>query len=76
MSSVSKEQWIEHQSHPVTKAINEAFKERIVDIKDQIVASTDPDFDRFLKGMIWAYNEALEAKPDFIDDSEESSDEV
>jgi hypothetical protein len=40
-------------------------KERIEETKEQIV---DPnsinDRDRFLKGMIWAFNEVLEAKPE------------
>lgn len=31
-----------------------------------IVSSTDSDYDRFVKGMIWAFNEVLEAKPDSI----------
>ena len=70
MSNVSKEQWIEWKSHPVTRALKEASKERIEEIKDQIVASTDPDYDRFLKGMIWAYNEVSQAKPDLIDEGD------
>ena len=75
MSNVSKEHWIEHQNHPVTKALKLAIYERITEAKDQIVASSDPDHDRFLKGMIWAFNEVLEAKLDLIDESEET-DEV
>lgn len=70
---LNRELWLEWQNHPVTKANNEAILERIAEVKDQIVASTDADFDRFLKGMIWAFNEVLEAKPDLIDDEEETN---
>ena len=71
MSNVNKEQWIEHQNHPVTRALKQAIYERIEEAKDQIGASSDPDDDRFLKGMIWAFNEVLEAKLDLTDESED-----
>ena len=76
MSLVTKEHWDEWLNHPVTNALHEAFKERIEEIKDQIVISRDPEYDKILKGMIWAYHEALQAKPDLIDESEETENEI
>lgn len=70
-SAVSKELWEEWASHPVTEAVRLAIKDRIGDSKDEIVNSTNPDFDRFLKGMIWAFNEVLDFKPDFTEESED-----
>ena len=72
-SAISKELWVDHQNHPVTKALKQACLERIEEIKDQIVSSRDGEYDMFLKGMIWAQNEVFDAKPDLIEDSEESN---
>jgi hypothetical protein len=41
-----------------------AVSERIEDCKDQIVGSNDPDFDRFLKGMVRAFTEILNVRVD------------
>ena len=77
---LNKELWHEHLSHPVTKAIKDIIAERIAESKDAIVASSDAEFDRFVKGMIWAFNEVLEIKPDLIDEKldneEDQNDEV
>lgn len=79
MPNVTREEWQEWQNHPATLAIKEAIVERIAESKDKIVHSTDPDFDRFIKGMIWAFHEVLEARPEVIidevnDDSEDAAD--
>lgn len=48
-----------------------AVKQRVEDTKNELISSSDPDYDRFLKGMIWAYQELiavkLEETPDLID---------
>lgn len=75
MKNVSKQDWIEWRNHPVTENRDEAIKERIKELTEQILGSTDPEFDRFVKGMVWAYNEVLNTKPDFIDE-ELSEDEI
>ena len=74
MQNVSKEQWREWRDHPVTVVLGESIKIRVEEAKDQIVGSTDPDFDRFAKGMIWAFREVLEFEPDLT--LEESNVEI
>mgnify|MGYP001587215837 FL=1 len=70
----NKEQILEWQNHPVTLALKEAVVQRINDCKDELSdPSSDNDRDRFLKGMIWAFQETLEAKPDL---EEETIDEI
>lgn len=72
---MTRELWLEWVNHPVTLAVNEAVKQRINESKDQLAnPDSDSDRDRFLKGMIWAFSEVLDAKPDIID--EEFVDEV
>lgn len=44
--------------------------ERVNEAKDHIVISDDPDYDRLIKGMIRAFYEILEWKPELIDDEE------
>lgn len=76
---LGKELWQAWLQNEVTQERNRSIQERIDGCKDQIVSSTDPDHDRFLKGMIWAFNEVLEAKPDSIvalEELEENQDEV
>lgn len=51
-------QW---KSHPVTKLLNEAIQERIEDAKEQLVASSNYEFDQFVRGMIKAFRDVLEA---------------
>ena len=64
---------MEWRESPVTRALKEAVLERIKDAKDQLADPfTDPKFDLVLKGMIRAFNEVLEAKPDLIDEGEDS----
>jgi hypothetical protein len=49
--------------------------ERIQEAKDQLSdPNSDPDRDRFLKGMIWALREVLEVEPQIT--IEEDSNEV
>lgn len=42
----------------------QAVSQRVEDTKDQIIGSHDPDYDRFLKGMIWAYKEIMQVRVD------------
>ena len=71
MPNVTKEEWLEWKNHPVTIAQNSAVRDRIEEATEQILGSFDPDFDRFLKGMVRAFNEVLEAKPDIIEEDNE-----
>ena len=76
MPSVNKQQWLEWRENPVTRALKESVTERIEEAKDQLSDPyADPKFDLVLKGMIRAFNEVLEAKPDLIDEGD-FSDEV
>ena len=74
MLNVSKEQWLEWRDHPVTRVLNKSVDVRIDEAKEQIVGSTDPEFDRFAKGMSWAFREVLEFEPDLL--QEESKVEI
>ena len=71
MPSVSKQEVQEWRNHPVTLEVMAAVKQRVEDTKNELISSSDPDYDRFLKGMIWAYQELiavkLEETPDLID---------
>ena len=73
--TINREQYIEWRDHPVTVAIKEAINLRIQESKDELSSPlSDPDRDRFLKGMIWAFKEVLEVEPDYP--IEEMLDEV
>lgn len=65
MSEVTQEDWLQWVNHPVTVEIQKAVRERIQESKDQLAdPNSDADRDRFLKGMIWAFGEVLDAKPE------------
>lgn len=67
---------MEWRENPVTAALKEAVRERIEDAREQLADPfADPKYDLVLKGMIRAFNEVLEAKPDLIEEGEDS-DEV
>lgn len=49
--------------------MQEAVKERILGAKDQLSdPNSDSNRDRFLKGMIWAFNEVLDMEPNLMDE--------
>ena len=72
--SVNKEQVLEWLSHPVTLLQKEVVAERVSEAKEYIVVSDDPNYDRLIKGMIRAFYEILEWKPELT--TEEDIDEV
>lgn len=78
MQKLNREQWLEWRNHPVTEALNQAIKERIQETKDQLSdPDSSPERDRLLKGMIWAFEVILNAKPDLLDALfQEEQDEV
>ena len=57
---ISREQVNEWESHPVTAALRFAVRERIQEASDKVMMSSDPDFDRFIKGMVHAFKEVLD----------------
>ena len=59
MESVSKEEFMDWKSNHVTKAVFAVIDERISDAKDILggTAGDDPVADRYLVGMIRAFNE-------------------
>ena len=63
MRPVTPSEWREWTRHPVTEAQKQAIQERIEEVKNQIVASNDADYDRVLKGMIIAYQHVLGLEP-------------
>lgn len=66
---------MEWKNHPVTLEVQEAVKQRIVEVKDELASPlSDAERDRFLKGMVWAFNEVVEIKPEIS--NEEFVDEV
>jgi hypothetical protein len=65
---VTKEQLVAWRNHPVSQALIKAALSRIEEAKDQIVGSTDPDFDRIIKGVIRGHSEHLDV---YFDDDPE-----
>ena len=65
MPKLSKDQWLEWRNSPVTDAVYLAVQNRMDEAKEIIVHSSDPDLDRVMKGMIRAFYEVLDLKPDF-----------
>lgn len=59
---VTKEEFLDWKTNPVTQEVFRVIEERVTDAKD-ILASTagdDPVADRYLVGMIRAFNELKE----------------
>jgi hypothetical protein len=50
--------------------------ERVAESKEVLVSSDNPDFDRFIKGMIRAYKEVLEFEIEFATEEELDDSEV
>lgn len=71
MQPVSREKFQEWLENHVTRAHQEAVRRRIDEIKEQILASRDPEYDNFLKGMAWAFNEVLQADVESVQLTEE-----
>lgn len=62
MENVSKEDFIDWKSSPVTQAVFSVVEERIYDAMDILsaTAGNDPVADRYLVGMIRAFKELQE----------------
>ena len=56
---VSKEEFVQWLDNPVTREVFEVINQRIIDAKDILgaTAGEDPVADRYLVGMIRAFNE-------------------
>ena len=68
--NISKEDWVDWQSNPVTKAFMEAIQERVDDTKDLLanVAGIDSVQDGFYRGFIWGQREIQDFKMEFDED--------
>lgn len=51
---------MEWRNLPVSKALIRAAQNRVEECKDALVESTDPDFDRIVKGIIKGHLEHLD----------------
>ena len=71
MHSVSPEQWQAWKENMVTSKVFEAIRERIEETKEQLSSpDSSPERDRFLKGMIWSFNEVLDVKLELTSEGE------
>lgn len=78
MPNVTPAEFREWESHPVTLAVKEAIKERVNQAKDHLAygVGNDHEFDLFLKGMVRAFTDVLDASPALAVGDEESPVEV
>lgn len=69
MAKLTHEEWREWINLPVTLELNQAVKDRIQGLLE-ILSNPDSDRDRdmYLRGMIRAFREVLEAKPELLDE--------
>ena len=75
MQRLGPEQWQEWRENKVTSAVMDQVKFRIEETSEKLTGpSNDRDFDQFLKGMIWAFNEVLDVQLDIT--TEEELDEI
>lgn len=74
MSTITKQEWADWKSNPVTKAFFQAANIRIEDAKDILAQSAglDATADNFYRGFIQAYIEMFDFR---IDDLDETTDE-
>lgn len=64
--TLTKEMWAEWRSHPVTSNLYDALEERIEDGKEELAnCDVDPQRDLIIRGMIRAFREVIDIKPDF-----------
>lgn len=64
---INREQKQEWLRSPVTEAFFIAVQNRVTEAAEQVLGSSDPDFDRFVKGMIHAYREILDMEIEVTD---------
>ena len=63
---ITKDLWVEWQNHPVTSELYASLREKIEDGRDELSSlDIDPKRDAIVRGMIWAFNNVIDAKPDF-----------
>ena len=75
MHNVSPAMYQEWENHPVTKLLQETIRERIAEAKNELSQpSNDREYDLIVKGMIRAFEEQLDIRPDVFE--ENSTDEV
>lgn len=56
----------------MTEGVKESIRERINSCIEQVMGSSDPEYDRFLKGMVHAFNEVLAVKLSDVKSIEEN----
>ena len=73
MSHITKQEWLDWRTNPVTKAFFFAARIRIEDAKDILAQSAglDPISDNFYRGFIQAYAEMQEFKVEDLDETDE-----
>ena len=71
---LNKEQLLEWQSHPVTRALRTSIFERINDGHIALENSSDGTYDQTIKGIIKGLREVLDWQPEVTE--EENSDEI
>jgi len=72
LSIITKSEWLDWKSNPVTRAFYAACKERVEDSKDILATSAgmDSDNDNFMRGFISAYNEMNEFRIEDLSDED------
>ena len=74
MSSITKSEWMDWVTNPITRAFYAACDMRVDDTKEILAnsAGLDTVSDNFYRGFITAYNEMKEFR---VDDMEEDGDD-
>jgi len=67
---ITKEEWVEWKTHPVTRGFFQACEERREDTKELLIAQAglDPDSDNFYRGFAAAYKEMQEFTIEGLED--------
>ena len=63
---------LEWQENQITRLLKEVIEERIDEAKEKLVNSSDPEFDRVVKGMVLAFREVLDWEPQVEEDEDVS----
>lgn len=69
---INKEMFREWQKNPVTETLLASIYERIDDCKNELIISSDVEYDRVVKGIVLGLREILNWEPEF-EQSEEKS---
>ena len=69
---MNREQFLEWKENKVTQAVMLAVVNRVELAKEELVASDNPAYDQFVRGMIRAFREVLDVN---LDDVQEEKSE-